>query len=83
MSDDRDIEVLTQDYSAVAGGAIVRRYVNARLVAERGPDYSLGEPVITDEEYGNIRNEFQWKFLERERHADALPQDGCLYIPTS
>ncbi len=32
-------------------GFIVRRYVNDRLEAERGPGYSLGTPKVTDDEY--------------------------------
>lgn len=33
------------------GGFIVRRYMNDRLQAERGPGYSLGDPKISESEY--------------------------------
>jgi len=42
---------LTQDTCPLDHKKIVRRYVDGRLEAERGSDYSLGSPPITDDEY--------------------------------
>jgi len=59
---------LTMDSCPLDHKKVVRRYVDGRLEAERGSDYSLGSPPITDDEYGGFyMTQRQFEAREGER----------------